>query len=513
MSRRAFFGILLTLMLISILVLVSNVRQVTSMPSDWWDSDWLYRRKIDIIERSGYSLMDFPIEVTFEHNGHAQLDGHDVRIIGDEIEIPYCITGINNSHATVMFEIDILALSTKSLYVYYGNPSAIAPDYPKVPLVISEGNTGYAIIDNMIYVGWDYTSWGWSNPVVLWDDFRIDFDRNGDPTDNNDLIRDYGSRHGGIGRHRRDIEAIGLGEYQGYVQTPIDVDIRFADAMLRVYRNHPWVETTQADFLFMFSTSYTHANYGGGTEQNIVDGEETNRPELWNVLYLSEENPGWMAFRDSSTGDVFASTGLRIGSNYAYVQASKEMSDWDRVIDYSNRTRYDPLDPYDQPFQCRIYWYGDNTNGYSNTEVMATILCSQPLIILGNEEIIEEIIWSTININPNSLNLGSKGKWITCYIELPESYNVSNINVPTVMLNDTVPAELKPMSIGDYDNDAVPDLMVKFDRAAVQAYMLANVNMTELFEERFMTITLAVTGYLNNGTPFQASTTIKIVYV
>jgi hypothetical protein len=110
-----------------------------------------------------------------------------------------------------------------------------------------EGNTGYAIIDNLVYIGWDYTSWGWSNPVELWDDFRIDFNKNNNPTDDNDLIRDYGTRHGGIGRHRRDVEAIGLGEYQSYVRTAVYVDIIFADAKLRVYKKHPWVETTQAD--------------------------------------------------------------------------------------------------------------------------------------------------------------------------------------------------------------------------------------------------------------------------
>jgi len=36
------------------------------------------------------------------------------------------------------------------------------------------------------------------------------------------------------------------------------------------------------------------------------------------------------------------------------------------------------------------------------------------------------------------------------------------------MLNEVVPALTKPTEVGDYDNDGVPDIMVKFDRAAVQ---------------------------------------------
>lgn len=120
---------------------------------------------------------------------------------------------------------------------------------------------------------------------------------------------------------------------------------------------------------------------------------------------------------------------------------------------------------------------------------------------------------TTVDFDPDTLNLRSKGAWVTAYIEFPEGYDVAGINISTILLNGTIPVDVDaPVTIGDYDNDAIPDLMVKFDRAEVIAYIIANVNMTELYEKRFMTTTLTVTGYLNNGTPFQASTTIKIVY-
>jgi hypothetical protein len=118
---------------------------------------------------------------------------------------------------------------------------------------------------------------------------------------------------------------------------------------------------------------------------------------------------------------------------------------------------------------------------------------------------------ATIDLDPDTLNLQSKGKWITAYIELPEGHDVSNINVSTVVLDETIPAELKPVAIGDYDGDGIHDLMVKFKRADVISYILANVNPTELFEERFMTITLIITGYLNDGTPFIGSDTIRVI--
>jgi hypothetical protein len=114
---------------------------------------------------------------------------------------------------------------------------------------------------------------------------------------------------------------------------------------------------------------------------------------------------------------------------------------------------------------------------------------------------------ATVDIDPNSLNLRSEGQWITCYIELPESYNVQDIDVSSIQLNTTVSAEVKPTAIGDYDNDSIPDLMVKFDRAEVISYILANVNMNG----RFKTIALTVTGKLYDDTQFQGSDTIKII--
>ena len=77
------------------------------------------------------------------------------------------------------------------------------------------------------------------------------------------------------------------------------------------------------------------------------------------------------------------------------------------------------------------------------------------------------VLTATVDIHPQALNLRSEGEWITCYVELPESYNVSDINVSTILLNETVPAEMHPIAIGDEDGDGIPDLMVKFDRASV----------------------------------------------
>jgi len=78
-------------------------------------------------------------------------------------------------------------------------------------------------------------------------------------------------------------------------------------------------------------------------------------------------------------------------------------------------------------------------------------------------------ISATVDFKPETLNLKSKGKYVTVFIELPEGYNVSDIDVSSILLNDTVPALPKPVNIGDEDGDGAPDLMVKFSRAEVKA--------------------------------------------
>jgi hypothetical protein len=110
-----------------------------------------------------------------------------------------------------------------------------------------------------------------------------------------------------------------------------------------------------------------------------------------------------------------------------------------------------------------------------------------------------------MNIKPDTLNLVSGGKWITAYIELPEGHDVWNIDVSTILLNGTVPVDpSSPTAIGDSDGDGVPDLMVKFDRAAVSSLMLSQgINSGN--------VVLTITGRLCDGTMFEGSDTIRVM--
>jgi hypothetical protein len=111
------------------------------------------------------------------------------------------------------------------------------------------------------------------------------------------------------------------------------------------------------------------------------------------------------------------------------------------------------------------------------------------------------------DINPHTLNLRSKGEWITAYLELPEGFDVHNINVSSVLLNNTIPvAPLAPMTIGDHDNNGVPDLMVKFDRAVLESWIYNTQGI------RYGNVTLTITGELLDETPFRGTDVIFIKY-
>ncbi len=136
-----------------------------------------------------------------------------------------------------------------------------------------------------------------------------------------------------------------------------------------------------------------------------------------------------------------------------------------------------------------------NNDGDMNDHVIRYALLTPPEIT------------ATVKIFPNVLNLQSMGRWITAFIELPEGYNVQDINITTILLNNTIPAMLKPTAITDHDDDGTPELMIKFERRAVITLILQNSHAAEKLEN----VTLTITGYINDGTPFQGHDAIRVI--
>jgi len=118
------------------------------------------------------------------------------------------------------------------------------------------------------------------------------------------------------------------------------------------------------------------------------------------------------------------------------------------------------------------------------------------------------VISATIDVDPDTLNLRSEGKWITAYIQLPEGYDPENIDATTILLNGTISPVLdlkyefvtnSSEYLVDHNEDGILERMVKFDKAEVMA--LPNVGEA----------TLTITGEVND-TSFEASDSIRVIF-
>jgi hypothetical protein len=134
-----------------------------------------------------------------------------------------------------------------------------------------------------------------------------------------------------------------------------------------------------------------------------------------------------------------------------------------------------------------------NTTQGTNTACITTDVdfFGWHLAILQAESVPSKVT-STNDIDPDTLNLKSKGRWITCYIDLPTGYDVNYINISTIMLEDTIPVE--------WDDIQGNTLMVKFDRSEVEDMLSPG------------TYNLKVTGEFTDGTKFEGfSDEIRVI--
>ena len=106
------------------------------------------------------------------------------------------------------------------------------------------------------------------------------------------------------------------------------------------------------------------------------------------------------------------------------------------------------------------------------------------------------VIDAEIDIIPNTLNLASKGKWISCKIWLPEDYNVADIEPNSVVIENE-PNDMYPDWIWFNENQNV--VMAKCARSDLEAILEPG------------NVELAVSGFLNDGRYFIGTDAIKVI--
>jgi outer membrane protein assembly factor BamB len=100
----------------------------------------------------------------------------------------------------------------------------------------------------------------------------------------------------------------------------------------------------------------------------------------------------------------------------------------------------------------------------------------------------------TLDVDPDTLNLNSKGRWITAYITA-ENASTEDINPSSLLLNDLIPP-----AWWNIQNDTI--LMVKFDRAAVQAILPVSNS-----------VDIKITGQWKDGGAFELHDIIRVIDV
>jgi len=103
----------------------------------------------------------------------------------------------------------------------------------------------------------------------------------------------------------------------------------------------------------------------------------------------------------------------------------------------------------------------------------------------------ESPVPAEVDIEPNTLNLQGKGRWINCYIRLPKEYDVADIDPNSILLGDEIGAEW--LQINE------PVAMVKFSRPEVK-------DILEIGE-----VELTVGGELADGTKFEGADIIRVM--
>jgi len=472
---------MLTLLLLTMVVALGAVAPRASASSDgWWNTSWNYRRAVTVENPNPFELIQYPVSIALDTQslisaGKMKPDGSDLRLLRDGEEIDFAVIDFNTSNTKIAFKSSVPASGNNPNYtLYYGNPlaSAVNVTYEKIKYeVIDEFNDG--VIDPM----WNFSYGGYPGVVEVPTHYESDGSlciekgpvaniasayTTGINVNNSEVLRV---------RFRAETGEVGWAGYNG------------------VY-NWLTVPGTGAWNIYFWASTYDKSpnSAGPGLGFMSITGEPVSTEINASRIDWTQLNYQW----------------------YNYELYWNESSNFARIamdgLYYDNENTNGYLEDYSFDLWLGAGAYAPSGTSYAKFDYIRVWqeVSIEPTTSVGTEETQLPLgVTATVDINPHALNLWSRGRWITAYIELPEGYNIADIDISTIKLNDTIPAEPEPTEIGDYDNDTIPDLMVKFNRTAVSEYILSKGIMTG-------NVTLTITGQLIDGTQFEGSNVIQV---
>lgn len=107
--------------------------------------------------------------------------------------------------------------------------------------------------------------------------------------------------------------------------------------------------------------------------------------------------------------------------------------------------------------QWRITTFDGDGNRTDSEEITTPIELDQETAPLA--------IDASVDASPKPINSKTPGKWINVFVELPEKYDVQQVDKDSILLNQ----KLKPskIEVGDYDKDKIKDMTLQFDKQQV----------------------------------------------
>ncbi len=116
-------------------------------------------------------------------------------------------------------------------------------------------------------------------------------------------------------------------------------------------------------------------------------------------------------------------------------------------------------------FEARTLTAGDYnaTAPFSSNDPVARTAPEEFVFHVGSIDV------TAFELDPDPINRLRDGPWIIATVELPRGYDPTKVVLSTVKLLGTVPCDERSVRIGDFNRNSIPDLRLRFDRAAVLA--------------------------------------------
>ncbi|MEM2105766.1 MAG: DUF4114 domain-containing protein [Candidatus Bathyarchaeia archaeon] len=152
----------------------------------------------------------------------------------------------------------------------------------------------------------------------------------------------------------------------------------------------------------------------------------------------------------------------------------------------------------------------DHVLVFVNPKAPGYIIAWEDLWNLGDGDFQDFILAALTPLNvsvrycPRTLNLKSKGRWITAIVKLPKEYVAVNVNFSSILLNGTVRAEKWHFC------KCSRVIVLKFNRTAVIELIKESLENTRC--KKSVEVYLTLTGKFLDGMPFQGTGKIRVIH-